>query len=684
MNYYVSTEGNDEHSGSKEQPFRTLQKAADIVQAGDTCIVSGGIYRETVTFKNGGVRNNPIRFTAAPGAVVQIRGTEPVGGDWSVHEGAVYKTQVDQSFDQLFVDDAMMIEARWPNVRFDQLLDRDAWAQTNAGSRYGKIVDSELAKTDIDWTGALATLNVAHQFFSWTRTVVTHEKGSDTFTYDKDLPGITHFADKTTPWESNVYYLSGKLEALDRPTEWFLDADTGTLYLWAPEGDDPDHHTVEAKTRDYGFDVQGVDHIQIEGFHLFGCTIRLQDCNHCTIDGCHLQFPTFSKRLTEFDPEAKPTVNTMMTGTHNTVKNCSLAHSATGGFSVIGSHNTVENCLVHDFCWNGSLRYVGIRIGPTGLADADPPEEDGKSIVRRCTVCNAGNACVSIGGMPDNIAEYNHIYAGGRACKDVSLLYTQLPVVFGTVFRYNWVHDCHAPHIALGIRGDDQTRGLTVHHNVVWNCGWEGIVVKGDHNQVYHNTCFDNGLMDIRLDSVPEPEKLWRKQWPLLQVQNEHSETYNNCAADIRGWRKEGVPPGGKAADNFVGELVDPGQFDFRPKKGSSPIDAGRVLPGINDGYVGKAPDVGAYECGGERWTAGYQNAIQVSESDGDAVQVVLRMPVLKPVAVAVLTDGVAIADRELHFSPENWMLPQSVDTGGAGEVRFEADGMEAVRVHVQ
>ena len=38
--------------------------------------------------------------------------------------------------------------------------------------------------------------------------------------------------------------------------------------------------------------------------------------------------------------------------------------------------------------------------------------------------------------------------------------------------------------------------------------------------------------------------------------------------------------------------------FDFRLKPGSRAVDAGCRLPNINDGYTGKAPDLGAYELG--------------------------------------------------------------------------------------
>jgi hypothetical protein len=48
--------------------------------------------------------------------------------------------------------------------------------------------------------------------------------------------------------------------------------------------------------------------------------------------------------------------------------------------------------------------------------------------------------------------------------------------------------------------------------------------------------------------------------------------------------------------------------LDFRLKAGSKAVDAGQVLPTINDGFTGRAPDLGALEVGqpapryGPRW----------------------------------------------------------------------------------
>lgn len=50
--FYVSTTGNDSNSGSISKPFKTIQHAVDIAQAGETVVVRGGIYFETVDIRN--------------------------------------------------------------------------------------------------------------------------------------------------------------------------------------------------------------------------------------------------------------------------------------------------------------------------------------------------------------------------------------------------------------------------------------------------------------------------------------------------------------------------------------------------------------------------------------------------------------------------------------------------------
>jgi len=74
--YYVRASGNDENPGTRRSPFQTIQKAADLMVAGDTCFVGGGTYREMVTLKNSGTEDKSICFIAMPEQAVIISGAD--------------------------------------------------------------------------------------------------------------------------------------------------------------------------------------------------------------------------------------------------------------------------------------------------------------------------------------------------------------------------------------------------------------------------------------------------------------------------------------------------------------------------------------------------------------------------------------------------------------------------------
>ena len=66
--YYVSPTGNDQDDGSIHHPWQTIQKAADTLVAGETVYVREGVYKEFVTIKNSGSKEDGyITYQAYPG-----------------------------------------------------------------------------------------------------------------------------------------------------------------------------------------------------------------------------------------------------------------------------------------------------------------------------------------------------------------------------------------------------------------------------------------------------------------------------------------------------------------------------------------------------------------------------------------------------------------------------------------
>ena len=94
MIYYVSNNGNDNWKGTKDEPFKTINKAAGIAVVGDTIRVFGGTYREWVNPVNGGTSDyNRIVYEAVPGEKPVIKGSEIITG-WEKVKDSVWKKTV--------------------------------------------------------------------------------------------------------------------------------------------------------------------------------------------------------------------------------------------------------------------------------------------------------------------------------------------------------------------------------------------------------------------------------------------------------------------------------------------------------------------------------------------------------------------------------------------------------------
>ena len=61
--YYVALTGNDSNPGTQGQPWRTIQKAANTMVAGDSTTVLAGNYSERVQVATLGVPTAPITLS---------------------------------------------------------------------------------------------------------------------------------------------------------------------------------------------------------------------------------------------------------------------------------------------------------------------------------------------------------------------------------------------------------------------------------------------------------------------------------------------------------------------------------------------------------------------------------------------------------------------------------------------
>jgi hypothetical protein len=84
--YYVDNRNPraaDSNPGTKELPFLTINKAAQVLEPGERVVIMGGVYRERVAPARGGTgADKMISYEAAPGAEVIVKGSRVVKGDW--------------------------------------------------------------------------------------------------------------------------------------------------------------------------------------------------------------------------------------------------------------------------------------------------------------------------------------------------------------------------------------------------------------------------------------------------------------------------------------------------------------------------------------------------------------------------------------------------------------------------
>ena len=593
--YYVAPWGDDENPGTFEKPFRTIQKAVSVMKPGDTCYIRGGRYHEEVVI-NGliGTEEHPITFMAYPGEKVILDGTEPINGSWEKYNGSIYKTKLTKDIWQLFVNGEMMISARWPNAFWHDgsIWDREKhWGWGNESlDTDGHIYDVphdgvDLAATGKSFKGAIAILNVG-KWKTWARFVKEHEAGSNHFTYDPVGEGykpVDHY-----------YFLECHLNLLDAEKEWFYDVDTKTLYLWPPGGENPANMDVRGKTQSYAFNIEGSSHIRIKGLNFFATTFRIYGSRNIIVEDCNLTYASYSKRMLRdlSNPEI-----TIAEEVHNfTLRNCIIAYTDGPAIYVVSGRNvTIENCLFHDIDYSCVYMLDGQSAHTIRARDVVG------FTFRRNTVHTTGGASVlgisasdiSGIGKADRLIEYNHFYNYGLLQRDGAAVQVAPSCAYGIIVRYNWCHDAHDQ--KYGVRFDGKyekgiygTHGL-MHHNVAWNIKNIGLRPKGDYHQIYNNLAFNCTYPDIVIRAVGGGMT--------------HSITRNNIAERISGYNRDpNYPIPGVHSNNWQGDirtqLRDPDNWDFRPKPGAEIIDAGYIIPGITDGYLGSAPDIGPYEYG--------------------------------------------------------------------------------------
>ena len=617
-----------EPDGSMNCPYPTLELALEHVQPWDRILLRQGRYTEFIMRDGlndetgivweqldpdfGGPRTNTITIEPYPNERVVIDGTVSIDVDWkpTIHNGhLVYKATLDSSAiaDQIqrpfrdvygvWIDERYQVPAVTPNIK---------------------------NPTDPSYGGPNDRVPETH----WETDVVQSE---------------------VQDWNVDREEGLARLNWLDNLEEWAYDPASEELYIYADPRFVPTSTNVRIRVLHRMIHMRRAVNLEFKNLEFFGGSIKVEGVN-ILFEDCDF------KQLHDITLPAYMNNGSTCTGLYTwnaEFVNCRFSEIPyVYNVKIRGIKSRVENCLFTNMDWWANPGGGGAELG---------------YIARYVTFENSKIG--GLGGSP--LMEYCRIEDFKDPC-DCSGINRGAHGAPRSMTRYNWVINgpgANGMRIDGGATGAGNRRG-DIHHIITIGNN-RGMRLKGDFHDVHHVTAYDNRMLDVDLfvGKYGEPGEFHQDFHLGYSPGNMNTEISNSlieqsftCPSPDCWDYPESVSGGNQPMDvpllfdlgiwfgsslghaSILRELADPWylwlyeeesssehptdrsqDYDFRPRKGSSLIDAGKVIPGLNDGqdlqfnwppsfsgqnrkYVGEAPDIGAYEYGDSvYWIPGYR-----------------------------------------------------------------------------
>lgn len=618
--YYVSAEkGSNINNGSISRPFKTIQRAVDAVQAGDTIIVKAGIYRETIRSKRNGSKAKPIRIKAASGEKVILTATNPINPkSWVKHRNNIYKAPFRKQAYALYAFDEhlakfdfdqtnsnivkeLMIEARFPNKPSTDF----TIFETIENSNYTPI-----SRSGKNFT--VAALPKGQDYSNTKLYSYSSSKGTRWWSMCSEIlssNGNVLQGKTDTGWLSNSTkgYISGHLAFLDSEKEWFSNAKA--LYFNALGNVNPNTLHIEAKTRHYALEITH-DHIWLDGFKIFSGAIFIGG-NSNVIRRCYLRHPNHHL-VHNFghSQQSKPQGNALsaihLAGHNNILHSINVSYTAADAISMAGNWNRIENSSFNYTSYLGHYAHTITISGHDNIVIGNTMIHGGKSHIRlHHTYDKLG---INTGSKRFRIL-YNDLSQNAYVAHDVGIVVGWGIHAEKGEIAYNWIHNnlssTNNSKLNHAIYLDNNMREILIHHNVCWNVKGSNLRMNSPAFDifVYNNTFGKSGeLFGNNVYYNPDIKELNSNR----KIANGYFDLFvanNYLLQPIR--YKKGY--GHKAAKNNIinGDSSAFSPPTFQITNSSPAVNKGTPLSYINRNIRDKEVDVGAYEAGAKVWKPG-------------------------------------------------------------------------------
>ena len=537
--FYVAVDGDDNNDGSFAKPFATIERARDAVRAMDktgktgiTVAIKAGDYRvSTLSFQeedsgtaecpitycaygdgeviiNAGVTLHPEDFVAVSGEDAQ-RLQESVRDKVICIDLSIYGITAEDyghmtslgSFSQaakydgdyvgtvsceLFVNDQRQTIARYPNdgwVYTGKVLDMGQPYEYPDGTLlegYEELrnprpstyaVDKKLAERMNGWKINDDIWMFGYWVYEWADSSTPLQS----FSY-KDRTMTPKFVHTYGAVKDAPFYFYNVYEELDIPGEWYLDRDTGMLYIYEPENMENAEITLSLSENpiilgenvEYvtfcGFTIQGT---RGDGVSLTGNNITLDRCLIRNIAGNGVY----------------------VNGYNNLVSNSEITGTGKSGIILAGGdmvtltpgNSRAYNNLIHD--WSQVYKTYNPAVSLQGVGNTCDHNE----------MYNAPHAAILFEG-PSHLIEYNVIHDVVLLAEDAGAIYSYSSMTrYGVVIRYNAIYNLGTPgqYSPTAIYMDGVS-GQTIYGNLLVNVPLFGIKLGSGRDYTCQNNLVIN------------------------------------------------------------------------------------------------------------------------------------------------------------------------------------------------
>jgi hypothetical protein len=590
---FVSPQGNDENDGSQAYPLRTPEKALQSAhlssQSVKNIVLAPGEYR-TPGLELTATNNNTTILGYGDGEVI-LNGAMPLDGkafrtaqdlpeaarlpdpahvfyldlktlgltraDWgemnaigSFNTAASYTDgKSGDAMCELFINKERVTVARYPNG--------GAWLRTGEAVRSGFE-----AGGDGDWPGdifkaepqTVARVTRYHSFddvwmFGWWRydwaDAATPLAAADT----QAGTLTTSYASRYLLGSNMPYCIYNVLEELDEPGEWYLDRDSGRLYVF-PKTPLEDAQIDLTLTTKPVVNIDGAANVRLQGLTVEGtrsAAVKFEgeniEISRCLLRNCG-------------------GTAVVGKGDNNIVKQCEITATGCGGISLEGgdretlaySHNVIENNFVHDWAVLWQTYQPAAYLGGVG------------GTIRNNEFTRTAHMAVGYSGNFHEIA-YNKIHNVDLMVDgDQGAIYAGRHWDwYGTKIRHNVLYNLgEKDRIVNGIYIDDALSGQEVTGNILINVSGGALFFGGGRDNVCNGNLvvtsgvaihydarergvgWNNEFMWEQLRTSPWKTPLWQKTFPQLAAFSEDISEENSDNPNLPG----------NPADNIVTENV--------------------------------------------------------------------------------------------------------------------------------